>query len=118
MNIGWTRLGWIVGTWVCLCTIPRAQPMLSAQVQMEIVVGPDGQVLFPWVVRTPDRRLGVAPRQAVAKWKFTPPKQDSGAAGSQIILPLTYASSRERASQQYAREVFPYVVDRLAPRVP
>lgn len=90
----------------------------EAQVQVEIVVDADGQVLFPRVVRTPDRRLGLATRQAVARWQFTPPMQGEKAVPSQFVLPLSFASSRDRALETGMVDDVPQMITQMTPRFP
>ncbi len=90
----------------------------AAQVTVEFLLGADGDVLFPRILASPDKRLSFAVLSALPEWRFTPPRRDGRAVATRVVLPLSFASSAERAYTAAQLDELPRVLRQISPVYP
>lgn len=81
----------------------------ETKVWVDFILSPEGAVLFPRVAESVDARLAVAALESVAGWQFSPPLKDGQPATGRFLLPMVFASSRERAFEEKWVDVPPKV---------
>lgn len=97
---------------------PVREEYAATTVLVELVIGPDGQALFPRVVDTSDHRLGISTREALRRWRFSPPKAGDQPVAVQVKVPVLFPASRDRVLDVADVDVLPKVIRQVPPEYP
>jgi len=89
-----------------------------AFVRVEFILGANGEVLFPRVLESSNKRLSYAVLSALPEWRFTPPRRGGNAVATRVVLPIAFPSSADRAYEIGQIDVMPRVLHRTAPDYP
>lgn len=63
---------------------------LSGRAEIEVVIDPDGRVLFPHILSATHEDFGWAAASAVSRWKFEPPTRKGEKVDARLTIPFTF----------------------------
>ena len=90
----------------------------AASVELEVVVGPDGNVLFPAVRSGTDPVLGLAALIAVREWGFAPVTRQGKPAHVRVRMPVRFPPASERVRDVANVDVAPRLIKAVPPDYP
>jgi uncharacterized protein len=90
----------------------------ESKVVVDFIVGTDGNVLFPRIVKSADPRLSFAVLETARTWRFTPPLKAGRAAVTRVSLPVVFPNSSERLFETAQIDSPPQPLTRVKPDFP
>ncbi len=90
----------------------------AANVEVEMVVAPDGRVVFAMVRAASDPVLGLSAVIAVQQWRFGPITSGGKPAHVRVRTPVRFPSAAERVVDVANVDVAPQIIKAVAPEYP
>ena len=96
----------------------RKESFKAQTVVVEGLVDAEGRILFPKIVQSPDRRLGMAILEALGAWRFSPALRGGVPVATKLKIPVRMAASTERIYKMSEVDELPKVITQVPPRYP
>jgi TonB family protein len=97
---------------------PAGEVFDAQVVLLEAMVTTDGRLLFPKIVQTPEKRLGMAVVDVVSAWRLSPVTKGGAPAAARIRLPVEFSASEVRTFNLKDLDELPKPLKQVRPEYP